>query len=429
MLGSITMGSSFMMGRKCTIVPYSPQSGLIVHKQIKIGHAGNACPGHGAAANPGDEISSTDSEFLAGDDSSSEEDEEAKEILRRFKEFKKKLSSGQTAQLDDIFIGGTSTQTGDCTVIEDEGNMTPYAKSSDEDESFEDLGSDADGLVRKESKYPRFSKKDPVPKFSLGMKFNGKRQFKKAIIKYALAERKVIKFVKDEGDRVRAKCDWPTCPWVCLLSTNSTTTSWQISSYKSEHSCPPRRDNKMVTGRRIAERYEKMIRANPTWSLEAMKVTVQEEMFADVSIATLKRAKKIVLQKMLDATKGQYQRLFDYQLELLRSNPGSTVIVKVQERMPIFERMYICLDACRKGFLAGCRKVVGLDGCFFKGATNGELLCAVGRDANNQIYHIAWAVVEKENNDTWDWFCDILFRDLSVGNGEDWVFTSDQQKV
>jgi len=105
MLGSITMGSSFMMGRKCTIVPYSPQSGLIVHKQIKIGHAGNACPGHGAAANPGDEISSTDSEFLAGDDSSSEEDEEAKEILRRFKEFKKKLSSGQTAQLDDIFIG------------------------------------------------------------------------------------------------------------------------------------------------------------------------------------------------------------------------------------------------------------------------------------------------------------------------------------
>ena len=94
MLGSITMGSSFMMGRKCTIVPYSPQSGLIVHKQIKIGHAGNACPGHGAAANPGDEISSTDSEFLAGDDSSSEEDEEAKEILRRFKEFKKKLSSG-----------------------------------------------------------------------------------------------------------------------------------------------------------------------------------------------------------------------------------------------------------------------------------------------------------------------------------------------
>ena len=91
--------------------------------------------------------------------------------------------------------------------------------------------------------------------------------------------------------------------------------------------------------------------------------------------------------------------------------------------------MYIGLDACKKGFLAGCRRVVGLDGCFFKGATNGELLCAVGRDANNQMYPISWAVVEKENNDTWDWFCDILFRDLSVGTGEEWVFISDQQKV
>jgi hypothetical protein len=37
------------------------------------------------------------------------------------------------------------------------------------------LGSDVDGLVRKESKYPRFSKKDPVPKFSLGMKFEDLR--------------------------------------------------------------------------------------------------------------------------------------------------------------------------------------------------------------------------------------------------------------
>jgi len=41
---------------------------------------------------------------------------------------------------------------------------------------------------------------------------------------------------------------------------------------------------------------------------------------------------------------------------------------------PTFWRMYICLDACKRGFMAGCRKVVGLDGCLFKGATNGELL-------------------------------------------------------
>jgi transposase-like protein len=93
-----------------------------------------------------------------------------------------------------------------------------------------------------------------------------------------------------------------------------------------------------------------------------------------------------------------------------------------------FRGYTFCLDALKKGFLAGCRKVVGLDGCFFNGATNGELLCAIGRDANNQMYHVAWAVVEKETNNSWDWFCDLLVRDLGVGEGDDWVIISNQQK-
>ena len=90
--------------------------------------------------------------------------------------------------------------------------------------------------------------------------------------------------------------------------------------------------------------------------------------------------------------------------------------------------MYVCFDACKKGFLAGCRKVVGLDGCFFNGATSGEQLQAIGRDGNNQMYPIAWAVVDKENNMNWDWFCDLPFRDIQVGDGKEWVFISDQQK-
>ena len=88
------------------------------------------------------------------------------------------------------------------------------------------------------------------------------------------------------------------------------------------------------------------------------------------------------------------------------------------------------MSAClQRRFKAGCRKVVGLVGCLFEGATNGELLCALGRDANNQMYPIAWAVVDKENNKNWDWFCDLLFRDVGVQEGKECVFISNQQKV
>jgi len=63
---------------------------------------------------------------------------------------------------------------------------------------------------------------------------------------------------------------------------------------------------------------------------------------------------------------------------------------------------------------------------FFKGLTNGELLCALGRDANNQMYLIAWAIVERETKESWDFFLSLLSTDLQFGDGDGWVFISDQ---
>nr|GFA81519.1 elongation factor G, III-V domain-containing protein [Tanacetum cinerariifolium] len=40
---------------------------------------------------------------------------------------------------------------------------------------------------------------------------------------------------------------------------------------------------------------------------------------------------------------------------------------------PYFKRMYVCLADVREGFLDGCRKYLGLDGCFLKGVVNEHL--------------------------------------------------------
>jgi hypothetical protein len=89
----------------------------------------------------------------------------------------------------------------------------------------------------------------------------------------------------------------------------------------------------------------------------------------------------------------------------------------------------VCFDALKKGFKAGSRRVLGLDGCFFKGVMKGELLCAIARDANNQMYPVAWAIVEMETNESWKWFLGLLIKDLDIkNNGDGWVFISDQQK-
>ena len=44
-----------------------------------------------------------------------------------------------------------------------------------------------------------------------------------------------------------------------------------------------------------------------------------------------------------------------------------------------FYRLYNCFESLAKGFLEGCRPVIGLDGCFLKTEVKGVLLSAVGK--------------------------------------------------
>jgi len=175
-----------------------------------------------------EEKSDTDSEYMPGDSCNSGDDEEVAQIYRKFRNFKK-FKRGEAASLDDVIYEGVVSMLESRQEDEDDGNCTPYIDSSDA-ESVDELGGLGQG-----SMYPRFNKKNPVVKFKLGMKFSSKKQFKKAIIKHGLDDRKVTRFAKDDPKRVRAMCDSKGCPWVRLFSNTSRTDSWQISTFTNNH--------------------------------------------------------------------------------------------------------------------------------------------------------------------------------------------------
>ncbi|XP_072076468.1 uncharacterized protein [Arachis hypogaea] len=105
----------------------------------------------------------------------------------------------------------------------------------------------------------------------------------------------------------------------------------------------------------------------------------------------LKKARELVISKESE----QYSKLRDYLAEILRSNAGSTALLGVEpipQSPPLFDKLYICLDACKQGFKAGCRPLIGLDECFLKGYYGGQLLSVVAQDSNNHFYVIAYVV-------------------------------------
>nr|KAJ0208375.1 hypothetical protein LSAT_V11C500248030 [Lactuca sativa] len=83
----------------------------------------------------------------------------------------------------------------------------------------------------------------------------------------------------------------------------------------------------------------------------------------------------------------------------------------------------VSLGQCRNAEYFALDEISGnLDIC------RGELLTFVGRDANNQMYPLAWVVVLVENKETWMWFIDLLLEDIEMGDGRGLTIISDQHK-
>lgn len=102
---------------------------------------------------------------------------------------------------------------------------------------------------------------------------------------------------------------------------------------------------------------------------------------------------------------------------------------KVDGGLDVFYRFYVCFARIKKAWCSYSRPIFGIDGCFLKCYTEGQLLAAVGRDSNNQMYPIAYAIVDKENEDNWLWFLEKLQIDLNLRNGSGFTVISDRQKV
>ena len=84
------------------------------------------------------------------------------------------------------------------------------------------------------------------------------------------------------------------------------------------------------------------------------------------------------------------------------------------------------IEALIKAFFISCRRIIGLDGCFLKGIFGGQMLSAMSRDGNYNIYPLAQAMVELENKDSWNWFMDLLKNDLGETRNTKWTFMSDR---
>ncbi|XP_076932372.1 uncharacterized protein LOC143597878 [Bidens hawaiensis] len=243
---------------------------------------------------------------------------------------------------------------------------------------------------------PNMNWKDMKP--ILGDRYENPAQLKFAICCYGVVNGYLLSYKKNETKRLFVVCgnkdvcySYPFRLWASWMQSEK---SFQIKSLNDNHNCSRNYSlGSPVTASWIAKMYLRELIARPFVKIRDMQADVLRDYMVKVSRGQCTRAKLIANDEIEGGLKEHYARIWDYAHEILRSNPGSSVKVGVN------------------------------------GLPDGrELLTATGRDANNQIYPIAWAVVEVENKDNWKWFIECLIDDIGISDGRGLTVISDQHK-
>ncbi|KAK8713169.1 hypothetical protein V6N13_148392 [Hibiscus sabdariffa] len=356
-----------------------------------------------------------------------EDDEEISQIFNNKRKFKSR-NLGDEHQEAQPKRTATDSQRKESSV-EDESSDTDYIESNDPG-SYE-TGSEGELCVKKGKKL-FFDDKAEVPRIELGMIFENSKQFKEALGVYAVAKRFDFRYTKNDPDRTRAKCKGIGCPYMIYASLGKKDGVFRVRTYVSKHSCSVTFKNRRANYRFVGKHFLSKLKILPNLKLKDMMRLAKDELKVELNKNLCQRARVWANQKIRGRLEDEFNKLFDYVYTLREADPNGTFDLFVQRPTPsanpIFKRLYVCFGGLKEGFKKHCRPVLSLDGCYLKGDFKGEILAAVGRDGNNQIFPVAWAVVEVENRETWAWFLEHIQIDLEIGDGDRFTILSDMQK-
>lgn len=209
-----------------------------------------------------------------------------------------------------------------------------------------------------------------------------------------------------------------------------------MKTLTGEHKlCERLEENPMVTSSWLCRHLGSDIEANPDIPVASLEKLCMERYRLKVKRRLLYKVKSLTKEQLHGGFSESYSLLPAYAEMIKQTNPGSYALVtwtgSSSHVAPRFKACFFSFAAQVRGFLRGCRPIIGFDGTYLSGFYKGTLLTAVSIDRNNEIFPIAYGIVDKESIQSWGYFFRNL-RLLFVKEGvhkDDWTFISDRMRV
>ncbi|XP_043714546.1 uncharacterized protein LOC122662909 [Telopea speciosissima] len=260
------------------------------------------------------------------------------------------------------------------------------------------------------------------------MAFDSVDQYRTHLKNYAIQEGFEIHRLKNERTRVTIICANGGCPWRIHVSPAADGKTFIVKSYTDRHTCSGRKTKIAAANSRwAASKLAPHIKANPSMTIKSIHAMMRVQCGLKPSNQQLYRARMMAKEDIEGNHVKSFAQLLAY-LELVdQYNPVTVIKIEFVERQdmnenPMFKRLFVCFKACIKGFLQGCKPFIGLWGNF---------LAATTSDGDNDLFPVAFGVVEVERKDSWMWFLVCLY--IALQSEVDYVphstFMPDKQKV
>ena len=255
---------------------------------------------------------------------------------------------------------------------------------------------------------------------SLHQVFTSADDFKAAVRATALSQHWEVGVYRSNKKRVIMNCRLKKdCPFEIRCSYGDGV--WRVISLKENHTCLGAPNPSRAEASRLQFLVQEIpkllnIKLNPTGAQvqSAMKLHHGQE----VSLRQAQRALQQLRHLHHSNHREDYAKIPDYLTRLTVLHMTNGIVLDENNRIidgtePHFHTMYDADKRLTRIFIGPPHAstvwmfsfpFLSLDGTFLKSCFGQTLLTATCRDSNNEIYPLAWAIVESENKESWSWF-------------------------
>ncbi|KAG5549551.1 hypothetical protein RHGRI_014768 [Rhododendron griersonianum] len=249
-----------------------------------------------------------------------------------------------------------------------------------------------------------------------GQVFFSKEEVQNTVKKYSMQQNTVVKTSASSPTMLVYKCKNPVpCQWRLRARKCKDADEWIISRYAEPHTCVAEsvtQDHHNLDARFISEIIAPIVKKDASTKVKVLQAMILDrpEGFQP-SYAKTWAAKQIAIARIFGNWDESYAEVESFLAAVKVKNPGTEYILLSKDtNIPgcrTFDRLFWAFGPAIEGFKHS-RPVISIDGTFLTGKYKGVILVAVTQDAENQIFPIAFAIVEKEDANNWGWFLSCL---------------------